>query len=64
MSLVNCSIGEPFMMRGFDDMLAAIGDRGKPLEMSTNGQILTDRNIERLLGRNVELYVSLDAATP
>jgi hypothetical protein len=32
--------------------------------MSTNGQILTDRNIAKLLGRDVHLYVSLDAATP
>jgi MoaA/NifB/PqqE/SkfB family radical SAM enzyme len=62
--LVNCSIGEPFMMPDLDDILSAIGDRGKRLEMATNGQILTERNIQRLLGRNIELYVSIDAATP
>jgi sulfatase maturation enzyme AslB (radical SAM superfamily) len=62
--LVNCSIGEPFLMRELDEILDVFGSRGKTLEMSTNGQILTDRNIEKLLGRDVHLYVSLDAATP
>lgn len=61
--LVNCSIGEPFMMKNFDQLLDVFGDRGKALEMTTNGQILTDRNISRLLGRRIELYISLDAAT-
>lgn len=62
-SLVNCSIGEPFMMKDFDALLDAFGDGNKLVEMTTNGQILTDRNIGRLLGRRIELYVSLDAAT-
>ncbi|HUO86715.1 MAG TPA: hypothetical protein VM617_04930, partial [Thermoanaerobaculia bacterium] len=35
--LVNCSIGEPFMMKGFDQLLDLFGDRGKSLEMTTNG---------------------------
>jgi pyruvate-formate lyase-activating enzyme len=63
-SLVNCSIGEPFMMRSFDDLLDAFGNGGKLLEMTTNGQILTERNVQKLLGRPIDLYVSLDAATP
>ena len=63
-SLVNCSIGEPFMMKPIDDLLDAFGDTGKVLEMTTNGQILTERNIQKLLGRPIDLYVSLDAATP
>ncbi len=62
--LVNCSIGEPFMMKDIDALLDAFGQRGKVLEVTTNGQILTDTNIRKLLGRNVHLYVSLDAATP
>ena len=32
--------------------------------MTTNGQILTDRNIQKLVGRPILLYISLDAATP
>ena len=63
-SLVNCSIGEPFMMKNFDDLLDAFGDGGKVLEMTTNGQILTDRNIQKLIGRTIDLYISLDAGTP
>ena len=62
--LNSCGIGEPFMMKDIDPILDIFGDRGKYLEMSTNGQILTDRNIQRLLGRRVELYISLDAANP
>ncbi len=61
--LVNCSIGEPFMMKDLDRVLDAFGERGKRLEMATNGQILTERNVEKLLGRRIHLYVSLDAAT-
>ena len=51
------------MMKDFDALLDAFGDGNKLVEMTTNGQILTDRNIGRLLGRRIELYVSLDAAT-
>ena len=63
-NLVNCSIGEPFMMKEFDDLLDAFGNSRKVLEMTTNGQILTDQNIQKLLGRTIDLYVSLDAGTP
>ncbi|MCH9646783.1 MAG: radical SAM protein [Deltaproteobacteria bacterium] len=60
--LVNCSIGEPFMMKNFDSLLDTFGNQGKFVELTTNGQILTDRNIEKLLGRNIHLYISLDAS--
>ncbi len=63
-SLVNCSIGEPFMMKNIDELLDAFAHGGKMLEMTTNGQILTDTNIRKLLGRPINLYISLDAATP
>ena len=63
-TLVNCSIGEPFMMKNIDELLDIFGNTGKVLEMTTNGQILTERNIQKLLGRPIDLYVSLDAATP
>ena len=62
-SLVNCSIGEPFMMKDFDALLDGFAEGNKAVEITTNGQILTDRNIARLAGRRIELYVSLDAAT-
>jgi MoaA/NifB/PqqE/SkfB family radical SAM enzyme len=62
-SLINCSIGEPFMMRNLDDLLDVFSRTGKQLQMTTNGQILTDRNIQRIVGLPIDLYVSLDAAT-
>ncbi len=62
--LVNCSIGEPFMMRNIDELLDIFGNTGKVLEMTTNGQILTDRNIQKLVDRHIDAYISLDAATP
>jgi hypothetical protein len=61
--LVNCSIGEPFLMRNLDEVLDAFGDSDKYLELTTNGQILTDRSIQRLVGRRIRLHVSLDAGT-
>lgn len=61
--LINCSVGEPFMMKNVDELLDLFGERDKFLEVTTNGQILTDRNIAKLLGRDIHLYISLDAAT-
>jgi hypothetical protein len=63
-TLINCSIGEPFMMKNLDELLEIFGRTGKALQMTTNGQILTERNIQKLLGLPIDLYVSLDAATP
>ena len=54
-SLVNCSVGEPFMMKNFDELLDEFSDSGKFLEITTNGQILTDGNIRKLLGRRIQL---------
>jgi MoaA/NifB/PqqE/SkfB family radical SAM enzyme len=62
-SLINCSIGEPFMMKNLDDLLDVFGRTGKALQMTTNGQILTERNIQKIVGQPIDLYVSLDAAT-
>jgi MoaA/NifB/PqqE/SkfB family radical SAM enzyme len=64
LDLVNCSIGEPFMMKNIEELLDAFADGGKVLNLTTNGQILTDTNIRKLIGRPVDLNVSFDAATP
>jgi hypothetical protein len=63
-NLINCSIGEPFMMKNLDELFGIFGNTGKVLQMTTNGQILTDRNIQKLLGLPIDLYLSLDAASP
>jgi MoaA/NifB/PqqE/SkfB family radical SAM enzyme len=62
-NLVNCSIGEPFMMKNIDELLDAFSYGGKNLELTTNGQVLTDTNIQKLIGRPIDLYISFDAAT-
>ena len=51
-------------MKQIDELLDTFGNTGKVLEMTTNGQILTERNIQKLVGRPIDLYISLDAATP
>jgi MoaA/NifB/PqqE/SkfB family radical SAM enzyme len=64
MDLVNCSIGEPFMMKNIDELFDAFAEGGKILNITTNGQILTDTNIQKLIGRPIDLNISFDAATP
>lgn len=64
LDLVNCSIGEPFMMKNIDELFDAFAEGGKLLNLTTNGQILTDTNIRKLVGRPIDLNISFDAATP
>jgi MoaA/NifB/PqqE/SkfB family radical SAM enzyme len=61
--LLSCCFGEPFMLRELDQLLDRFSADAKVLEMSTNGQVLTDRHIESLVGRPISLYISIDAAT-
>jgi MoaA/NifB/PqqE/SkfB family radical SAM enzyme len=62
-TLINCSIGEPMLHPRLRQILDAFERQGKFLELSTNGQALTERNISALAGKKIYLYVSLDAAT-
>ena len=61
--LVNCSFGEPLLHPRLAEILNACAERKKIIELSTNGQAFTDRTIKALVGKPVNLYVSLDAAT-
>lgn len=61
--LINCSIGEPFLSKNIQEVLETIEKKGKWLEMSTNGLLLTPKNRKAVLGKNISLYISLDAAT-
>lgn len=61
--LTNCSIGEPFLSKDIINLLETFEKEGKYLEMSTNGLLLNKRNRDALLGKNISLYISLDAAT-
>ena len=62
--LTNCSIGEPFLSPYIGELLDEFEKNGKVLEISTNGLLLTEKNRALLLGKNIKLYISIDAATP
>lgn len=61
--VVDCSYGEPTMNKHFPEILARIDADGKRLSLTTNGQLLVERRRRDLLGKNVDLYVSIDSAT-
>lgn len=61
--LINCSFGEPLLHPRLAEILNACAERKKIIELSSNGQAFTDRTIKALVGKPVNLYVSLDAAT-
>lgn len=62
-SIVDCSVGEPTMNRQFGAVLSRFDAEGKPFSFTTNGQLLVENRRRQLLGRNIEMYVSIDAAT-
>ncbi len=62
--LTNCSIGEPFLSPQIAEILDAFETNGKMLEMSTNGILLNAKNRALLIGKHINLYISIDAATP
>ncbi|MGB8953651.1 MAG: radical SAM protein [Candidatus Aminicenantales bacterium] len=62
-TIINCSFGEPLLHPRFPEILALCQRNRKYLEISTNGQAFTSRTIQALAGKQVYLYVSLDAAT-
>ena len=62
-NLINCSIGEPLIHPRLKQILDFCEKHKKVLEMATNGQALTPRTIEALVGKRIDLYISLDAAS-
>ncbi len=61
--LGDCSIGEPTMHKQFGAIVARIGADGKRLSFTTNGQLLGERRRRELVGKDIDLYVSIDSAT-
>ena len=57
------SCGEPLLNRNFVDVVNHLHENGKPFSMATNGQLLDFHYRSALLGKDVELYFSLDSAT-
>lgn len=62
-SVQDCSIGEPLMHKQFGKIVAAIDADGKSFGLTSNGQLLVEHRRRELLGKNVVLYVSIDAAS-
>ena len=61
--VVDCSVGEPTMHKELGPYVARLDRDGKQLSLVTNGQLLTPRIRRELLGKNLDLYVSVDAPT-
>ncbi len=59
-----CVAGEPLLNSNLAEVLRLLDRSGKLLSMATNGQLLDFRNRSILLGKDIELYVSLDSPTP
>lgn len=56
---------EPLMLPEFDKYLTAMKERGFPVNINTNGLLLTDRLAELIVALEVEsVFVSVDAHTP
>lgn len=59
--VVDCSIGEPFMNKDFISIIEKI-TTDKKLSFTTNGQFFVEKNIQALLGKDIDMYISIDAA--
>lgn len=59
----DCSIGEPAMHKQFGAIVATTDADGKHFGLTSNGQLLVERRRRELLGKNITLYVSIDAAS-
>jgi MoaA/NifB/PqqE/SkfB family radical SAM enzyme len=62
-SIGDCSIGEPTMNRRLGEMLSRFDQDGKRFSFTTNGQLLVERVRQQLLGRDIDVYVSIDSAS-
>ncbi len=63
--LVNCGIGEPFLLPDIDQVLDALHCENKQLIIGTNGVLLTEKNARIVIEKKLyHLNISLDAATP
>lgn len=62
-SVGDCSIGEPTMNRRFGEIIARFDRDDKRYSFTTNGQLLVERTRQQLLGKDIDVYVSIDAAS-
>jgi MoaA/NifB/PqqE/SkfB family radical SAM enzyme len=59
----DCSIGEPTMNKQFSEIITRFENDGKKFSFTTNGQLVSRVRRRALLGKDIEVYVSIDAAT-
>ena len=62
-SVVDLGYGEPFLAPHLRSLLDECGRTHKTVELVTNGTLLDESNRRLVAGRDLLLYVSLDAAT-
>jgi MoaA/NifB/PqqE/SkfB family radical SAM enzyme len=62
-SIGDCSIGEPTMNRRLGEVLSRFDKDGKRFSFTTNGQLLVERTRQQLLGKDIDVYVSIDSAS-
>lgn len=60
--VVDCSHGEPFLHPEIGKILEKLSADKKHFEFTTNGSLLNAQNQELLLGKDVHMYVSIDAS--
>lgn len=59
----DCSVGEPLMEIGFDGIVDFLTTGGRRFELTSNGQPLSKKMRETIIGKTVTLHISIDAAT-
>jgi MoaA/NifB/PqqE/SkfB family radical SAM enzyme len=60
----DCSYGEPPLESGFGGIVEMATSGGRHFEFTSNGQTLSRKNRQKLLGRTARVHVSIDSATP
>lgn len=63
LEVVNCGHGEPLMSRDFKAVVERLDRDGKHFEFTTNGLLMDDVFQTLVLGKDIYIYVSIDAAT-
>jgi MoaA/NifB/PqqE/SkfB family radical SAM enzyme len=59
----DCSVGEPVMNKQFNEIITRFENDRKQFSFTTNGQLISESRRKALLGKDIEVNVSLDAAT-
>ena len=61
--VVDCGYGEPLLNPNLEAILEEVAKIGARFEMTSNGHLLDWNNRSKLLGKDITLYISIDAAT-